>query len=330
MTSHTGAQAAADLAATTALLEIGERLGISDLLDERVAATAAEFAAQAGTAEPPMAEYLTALASAGLVEALPPDDSSARFRAVDGIGDLRNAAGYISWSMEANRPFLTNPLDFFRDPSDAGNRHRRDGARVAISTGWIGSQGFYPEITSAVLSRPPLRIVDLGAGAGALLIRLLSQLPKSQGVALDISPSACDKARHAAKAAGMADRLSVVTQAIESLVADPSPIGHADLIHAGFVMHDLVAAGAAPEVLGICRKMLAPDGRMLVTDAVPYVENEGERRFSALFTYLHAGFMNVRLPAEQDWIELFRQAGFSGIAVKRLQVPGGRLFEAAR
>jgi ubiquinone/menaquinone biosynthesis C-methylase UbiE len=330
MTSHPGLQAAADLAAVTALLEIGERLGISDLLDDHAPATAAEFAARAGTAEPPMAEYLTALAAAGLVEALPPDGSAALFQAVDGFGDYRYAAGFISWAMEANRPFLSNPLDFFHDPAEAANRYRRDGARVAISTGWMGSQGFYPGITSVVLSQPPSRIVDLGAGAGALLIRLLCELPESLGVALDISPGACDEARRAAATAGMADRMSVVTGAIESLVADPSPIESADLIHAGFVMHDLVAAGAAPEVLGICRKMLEPGGRMLVTDAVPYAKDEGERRFSALFTYLHAGFLNVRLPAEQEWIQLLRQAGFSDIAVEPQRVPGGRLFVATK
>lgn len=330
MTSHPGVHAAADLAAVTALLEIGERLGISDLLDDRVPATAGEFAARAGTAEPPMAKFLTALAAAGLVEALPPDGSAARFQAIDEFGDFRYAAGFISWAMEANRPFVANPLDFFRDPAEAANRHHRDGARVAISTGWMGSQGFYPGITSAVLAQSPARIVDLGAGAGALLIRLLRQLPDSLGTALDISPGACEEARRAAAASGLADRLSVVTGAIESLVEDPSPLEGADLIHAGFVMHDLVATGAAPRVLEICQKMLEPGGRMLVTDAVPYVKDEKERRFSALFTYLHAGFLNVSIPTEQEWIQLFHRAGFSDIVIQPQRVPGGRLFVATR
>jgi SAM-dependent methyltransferase len=331
MTSRFGLDAAPALAAVAALLEIGDRLGISGLLDSRTPATTAEFATHAGTPEPPMADYLTALAAAGLGELLADDDSAGvRFRTVDNIRDFRYAAGYISWAMEANRPFLANPAEFFRDPAGAASRHQRDGARVAISAGWMGIQGFYPGITSAVLERPPSRLVDLGAGAGALLVHLLRELPESSGVALDINPAACEQARRAAVAAGMEDRLQVTVCAIESLVTDPAPLERVDLIHAGFVMHDLVASGAAEEVVAVCQKMLAPGGRMLVTDAVPFVKEESERGFSALFSYVHAGFMKVNLPAEQEWLDLFRHAGFSDISVRPQRLPGGRLFIATK
>ncbi|HEV2374809.1 MAG TPA: methyltransferase [Streptosporangiaceae bacterium] len=330
MTSYCIPDAAADLAAVAALLEIGERLGVSDLLDCQEPATVAEFAARAGTAEQPMASYLAALTAAGLAEQLAPDGSGAKFRGAPDIGEFRYAAGYLSWAIDANRPLLAHAREFFRDPATATVRHSRDGVRVAVSAAWIGSLGFYPGITAAVLARPPAKLVDLGAGAGGLLIRLLRELPESKGVALDINVAACEEARRAAAAAGMAGRLSVVACAIESLVADPSPIEGADLIHAGFVMHDLVASGAAPEVLATCRTILAPGGRVIVTDAVPNVPDERERRFSALFSYLHASFMNVQLPTEQEWIDLFAKAGFSDISAQPQRLPGGRLFIAVK
>jgi hypothetical protein len=67
-----------------------------------------------------------------------------------------------------------------------------------------------------------------------------------------------------------------------------------------------------------------------VADAVSYAEQPEERKFSALFTYLHATFMSVALPAEQEWLDTFGKAGFSQTRTVPIGLPGGRLFVATR
>jgi release factor glutamine methyltransferase len=52
----------------------------------------------------------------------------------------------------------------------------------------------------------PLRIVDFGTGSGCLLLALLSELPRAQGLGIDILPAALGVARRNAAAAGLADR----------------------------------------------------------------------------------------------------------------------------
>ena len=52
----------------------------------------------------------------------------------------------------------------------------------------------------------PVRILDLGAGSGAILIALLAALPTATGVGTDISPQALDVARRNASKHGVADR----------------------------------------------------------------------------------------------------------------------------
>jgi hypothetical protein len=74
---------------------------------------------------------------------------------------------------------------------------------------------------------------------------------------------------------------------------------------------------------------MAPAARLIVTDGVPYAANPRERTFSALFTYLHAGFMGVRLPTEEQWQAAFHSAGFSEVSCHRLRFPTGRLFVAS-
>jgi SAM-dependent methyltransferase len=328
MTSTHPLETAADLAAVAALLEMADRLRIIPLLERGEPVTAAELAVTAQVPEDGMQGFLTALVAAAL---LVPTGPAKEYRIADDFADRVYQAGYLSWSLNANRPFVEHPAEFLRDPVGAATRYQRDGREVAVSSRWIGAQGFYPAATEAILRVRPGRIVDLGAGAAGLLIDLLGRLPASTGVALDISAAACAEATRAATAVGVGDRLDVVQRPIQSLADDATPVQGADVVHAGFVFHDIVAEGDVfDRVLRNCRTALRPGGIMAITDAVPYAPAERERRFSALFTYLHAGFMNVRLPAEEDWLARFRQAGFGSAECVPHRFPTGRLFIATK
>jgi SAM-dependent methyltransferase len=314
----------ADIAAVTALLQIADELGVLPALDAASIFTAADLAEISGLPLEGIERYLEALRSASLIV---PAGESGEFRLSDDFADLRHQAGYLSWALSANRPFIENARRFLLDPERAAAEHQRDGRRVAVSSRWIGEQAFYPAVFSAITTKRPDRIVDLGAGAGALLIKLLGVLPKSTGVALDISADACAEAVSAAGRAGVRDRLEVCVRSVQSLAEDPSPVEGADVVHAGFVCHDVAAE---PEVftavLRRCREALRPGGFLAITDAVPYATDEREHRFSSLFTYLHAEFMDVNLPAEDEWTAMFVKAGFTSVDCVRHRFPGGRLF----
>ncbi|MFG2736452.1 methyltransferase [Streptomyces carpaticus] len=317
---------AADLAAVAALLEIAEELGISGLLDRAEPFTVEDL--HTATAAPPRncVEFMKALHAAGLVDRI---DDTPRFRSAPDLADLRYEAGYLSWAMNANRPYIANALEFLRDPEAAGHKHGRDGRWVAVSSRWVGSRGFYPQAFSQIVDLRPARVVDLGAGAGGLLINLLRTLPDSTGTAIDMNEAACAEAERAAKSAGVADRLDVVNRKIESLAADPSPLRDADVVHAGFVLHDVV--GDTEAFLGVlrgCREVTAEGCRLVVTDAVPYAPAPRERAFSALFTYLHASSMNTRLPTEEQWTDLFHRAGYTDVTSVSHRMPSGRMFVA--
>lgn len=55
-----------------------------------------------------------------------------------------------------------------------------------------------------------LRIVDLGAGSGALLLALLTELPNATGVGTDVSPRALETARTNAVKLGLAERAEFI------------------------------------------------------------------------------------------------------------------------
>lgn len=62
----------------------------------------------------------------------------------------------------------------------------------------------------AEAQRRTLRIADLGTGSGALLLALLSELPRAYGIGTDRDPSAITTARENAKRLGLADRAGFV------------------------------------------------------------------------------------------------------------------------
>jgi SAM-dependent methyltransferase len=319
-------ETAADLAAVAGILEIAENLGISHLLDRAAPFTLDEVTDSAKVSEPAATTFLQAMIAADLVV---PGADPRRFTPCADLADRRYAAGYLTWALDANRPYLDNAAAFLRDPESAGATYQRDGRRVAVSSRWIGSFGFYPGIISEIIGRKPSHVVDLGAGAGGLLIQLLAALPESHGLALDLSAAACEEAGLAAGRAGVGDRFQVVNRSIESLIEDPSPVHGANVVHAGFVMHDVVSRhDVFTDLLRTLRASLAEGGCLVVTDAVPYVPDRRERSFSALFTYLHASSMGVQLPTEDEWQDAFLRAGFADVKSTPLRMPGSRMFVA--
>jgi release factor glutamine methyltransferase len=83
----------------------------------------------------------------------------------------------------------------------------------------------------------PLRIVDLGAGSGALLFALLSELPAAYGIGTDISLAALGCARANAAGLGLAGRAAFVAcdygaalgGPFDLLVSNPPYVARADI-----------------------------------------------------------------------------------------------------
>jgi capreomycidine synthase len=322
-------ETAADLAAVASLLEIADRLGVIHLLERDGAFTIEEVATAAQVPLDGASGYLEALLAASLVVPAGPPDT---YRAAADFDDRRYEAGYLSWALNANRPFIEHAAEFMRSPGKARMRYLRDGRQVAVSSRWMGSYAFYPFALSTILDAKPRHAVDLGAGTGRLLIEILLALPDSTAVALDLDRGACVEAEKAGREAGVSDRLAVVERSIQSVAEDPSPVEGADVVHAGFVFHDLMPdeEDVADAVLRNCREALRPGGIMAITEAVPYVLNERERRFSTIVTYYHRQFMGRRLLDEDEWLEKLRAAGFSDVKCIHHRFPTGRLFVSVK
>jgi release factor glutamine methyltransferase len=90
----------------------------------------------------------------------------------------------------------------------------------------------------------PHRILDLGAGSGAIILALLHDRPNATGVAVDVSEKALEMVRKNAEALGVADRLEIrqgdwaesLDERFDLIVSNPPYIRSGDI------------EGLAPEV----------------------------------------------------------------------------------
>lgn len=328
--TSTAPETAADIAGAAALLEIGDRLGILAHLEARGALTPDDLVTATGLPEAGVAAYLEAMSAAGL---LTQDATPGLVRLCADYQDVRYEAGYSSWALNANRPFIENAELFLRSPEEARRTVHRDGRQVAVASEWMGSEGgFYAAALGTILKSDPKHVVDLGAGTARLLIEILKQVPTATATALDLSGEACVEARKAADLSGVGDRLRVVERSIQSVATDPEPLAGADVIHAGFVFHDMMPEeeDVADAVLANCHASLRDGGIMALTEAVPYVPNPRERRFSAIVTYFHRQYMGRRLLSVEEWTKKLTVAGFADVRVITPRFPTGRVFVATK
>ncbi|MBN8752334.1 MULTISPECIES: class I SAM-dependent methyltransferase [Variovorax] len=318
------------LAGSAILLEIGAEYGIIETLQNSPVLDAATVSRSSGIKEPVIAAYLDSLSKAGIIEELD-KKPTATYRTSNHFDELINEVGYLSWALRACAPLINNAKEFSENNEEAQLKYPRSGGLVARTSKWMGEKSFYPQPENAIVAMAPKKIVDLGSGSGGFLIRMLRKIPGSTGIGIDLSPSATEQAVHAASEAGMSDRLQFVTAPIQILVTDPSLIRDADIIHAGFVMHDLLPA--EEETLDALLRACCANaikGTLIIVDAIPVAQSNWEKPFAAAFNHLHNHFMSRKLLSEKEWTEKLTRAGFSNVRIEILDHPGGRMLMASR
>jgi release factor glutamine methyltransferase len=137
-------------------------------------------------------------------------------------------------------------------------------------------------VVRGALHMEKLRILDIGAGSGALLLALLHELPNATGTGTDVSPAALKIARENATYWGFEPRCDFVVCDIASdiqgpfdlVVSNPPYIAHGEIASLAPEVRDydpLVALDGGDDGLAAYRaiaadakRLLAPGGRLFV------------------------------------------------------------------
>ena len=156
----------------------------------------------------------------------------------------------------------------------------------------------------------PLRIADLGTGSGAILLALLSELPKAQGYGTDNSVEALETAGHNAARLGLADRATFVacdyasglSGAFDLIASNPPYIRSADI--AGLARdvreHDpLAALDGGSDGLDAYRALI-PQAASLLADGGALVVEAGFSQSSEIEALMTASGLTTVSPPKAD------------------------------
>jgi len=255
-------------AATTAMVAVGDQLGLYRALADGGPASAGELAARTGTAERYVREWLSQQAAAGFVAyrdgdgrfALPAEAAAVLaneaspvflaggatitrgwFAGIDRVAEAFRTGAGIPWAEQ-------DPAVF-----EGTERFFRPGYTASLTTEWVPA---LPGVAAALAAGG--RVADVGCGHGVAAVLLARAYPQASVHGYDFHDRSIQVARAHAAQAGLGARIR-----FETCDAASYPAGGFDLICLLDTLHDLGDPAAA---LAHARTALAPGGAVLVVE----------------------------------------------------------------
>jgi SAM-dependent methyltransferase len=295
------------------LIVLGDKLGLYRAL-AKGATTAADLAKKTGTAERYVAEWLAANAASGYVEY----DASAKaycmtdeqaftladpespayipgafliamsmFKDEHKVAEVFRTGQGLGWH-EHDKCLFEGTEKFFR-PSYAGN----------LVGGWIPAlEGVKARLEAGG------RVADVGCGHGASTILMAKAFPRATFHAYDYHPESIEAAKRAARAAGVAERIT-----FEVASAKSYPGKGYDLVAFFDCLHDMGdPEGAARHVLST----LAPEGSWMIVE--PFAHDDLEKNLNPVGRIFYSASTMICTPASKSQevgLALGAQAGES-------------------
>jgi len=275
-------------AMTSAMVYLGDRLGLYRALGELGSATSGELAARTGLHERWLREWLHQQGAAGLLE----HRGEGRFAiSPEGVAVLADethpafGAGFFS-----QLPALMGLADPIAESFRTGLGHPYDamGPDGAAGVERGLAPWFRALLVPFVLPRVPgvvdalrggAEVADVGCGSGAALLELAKAFPRSRFHGYEISAHALERAERNRAAAGVANA------AFHDARRDPLPEDARFAFVTTFdCLHDMADPARA---IGSIRRAIRPDGTWLVADikCYPSYEENVERNPMAAMMY---------------------------------------------
>ncbi len=295
-------RALVDIGATyhTALAVIGDKLGLYKALAGAAPQTPAELAAQTGTAERYIREWLNANAAGGYVTyhadtgcySLSPEQALV-------LADESSPAFFLGGFQTALAATKIEPklTEAFRSGAGVG-WHEHDhqvfhGVERFFRTGYAANlvQSWIPALEGVEAKlQAGASVADIGCGHGASTILMAQAYPNSSFIGFDYHADSIVAARERAEAAGIADRVR-----FEVATATDYPGTNYDLVAMFDALHDMGnPAGAASHVY----TTLKADGTWLIVE--PFADDRVENNLHPLGRAFYASSTMICTPNALD------------------------------
>ncbi len=299
-------------AATTALVLIGDKLGLYRAMADSQPISSTELAEKTGTRERYVREWLCQQAASGYVTydpsdgtfRLPPEQAMA-LADEDSPAFIPGAFQLVA-AMIKDEPHITERFtsgagfgwhEHHHDLFEGTERFFRPGYLGNLLSAWIPSlEGVQAKLEAGA------HVADIGCGHGASTIIMAKAFPRSTFVGSDYHEGSIQAARLAAERAGVSDRVTFEVAGAADFTGGPF-----DFVCVFDALHDMGdPVGASAHV----REQIADDGTWMVVE--PYAGDRIEDNLNPVGRVFYAGSTLLCTPASlsQDvGLALGAQAG---------------------
>ena len=308
-----------DLGATlnTALVRIGDQLGLYRAMDGAGPLSAADLAERTDTAERYVREWLAAQAAGGYVTydsdsgtyELPPEQAMALANEESPafmLGGFQLAASVLADEGKLLEAFRSGEGVGWHEHDhrlfEGTERFFRPGYRANLIGAWLPAlEGVEEKLRAGV------KVADVGCGHGASTLIMAEAFPKSTFAGFDYHEGSIEAARRAAEDAGLSDRVS-----FEVAGAKDYPGSDYDLVCFFDCLHDM---GDPVGALEHVQETLAQDGRVMIVE--PYAGDAVEDNLNPIGRVYYCASTMLCTPSSLDQevgLALGAQAGESRLA----------------
>jgi SAM-dependent methyltransferase len=287
-------------AMSAALVVIGDRLGLYRAMADGEPVSAEQLAERTGTDPRYVREWLSNQAAGGYVSYDPaggaffltPEQSLALTQ--EGSPAFVPGAFQVATALTKDEEKIADAFvrrhgvgwhEHHHDLFSGTERFFRPGYAANLISAWIPAlEGVQAKLQSGA------RVADVGCGHGASTILMAQAFPRARFVGFDYHEASIERARAAAREAGLDDRLSFEVAAAKQYPGD----GY-DLVCMFDCLHDMGdPVGAAAHVL----ETLAPDGTWLIVE--PYAGDRLEDNLNPVGRVFYGASTLVCTPASRD------------------------------
>jgi SAM-dependent methyltransferase len=287
-------------ALSVATVAIGDKLGLYKAMADGEPVSPGELAERTDTDERYVREWLSSQAASGYVTydpaserfTLPPEQAMALAQENSPAfipGAFQLAAGLIKDEPRISEAFRSGEgVGWHQHDHDlfcGTERFFRPGYIANLTTSWIPAlEGVHDKLTAGGL------VADVGCGHGASTLILAEAYPNSEFVGFDYHPASIERARAAAREAGLEDRVS-----FEVAASKDFPGSDYDMVAMFDCLHDMGdPVGAAQHVLSA----LGEDGTWLIVE--PFAHDRLEENLNPVGRVFYSASTMVCTPASRD------------------------------
>ncbi|MGI8664462.1 MAG: class I SAM-dependent methyltransferase [Jatrophihabitans sp.] len=244
--------------------------------------------------------------------------------------ELYESRGYLVWLGGGYAEPLARLDRLINGEQSFGVEVDRNVRWVAVGTAEAGRRDLRPEVLTLLREIEFERAVDIGCGNAHFLIGLCGLFGAS-GIGIDISPDACAEALQEVASAGMQDRIRIV-RANACEVASVPELENVQLVVASFFLHEVLEGGVQVLVdylRAMCQRLPVGAHLMAAEIAPPREDHDTGELVSPEYTLTQA-LMKQILFDEQQWRQVFTEAGFEVVKVVHPNLPEAQLILARK